>query len=737
MLDPISLTAVTAVLGAVGSGMANEAGKWAWESTGGFVRRIVGREVPAPTAPGEMDAVARLMVERLHRDPQLASSWATFAARLNGGARGAGTAAAFGSGQSALPASIRFFTDRKEALKSLDREASRRADGTPRLALVHGAEGMGTSTLAVHWGVRQAGMFPDGQLYADLAGGAAGAHEPGTVLRSLLRQLGVPDEEMPTSAVRLSEFFRGCVADRKLLIILDHAHSAAQIRPLLTSAPAVFVIVVARNPFPGLDAVRVPVGPLTDKDAVRLLTQLLDKPAIAAARATLPSVLARCGGSPYALRAAAPRLTAPTSGTPAGGDLVRGAAEETYRLLEPETARLYRLMAVRDWPAFDVAAAAHVTGTRPQDAAPRLEELAESLLLEHTSTADGRARYHYRPAVRGHAEAVAVQEGGIAACSAAMTGILRWYVDLSTSAAHAALPESWRVPAPAETYRGRTDGNRAFDSRGSDSPAVDLPAFEGPGDALDTLITESGNLVQAVRCAEESGDPVSAVRLCRALWPLQLKAGHHEMLLPALRVGARLADAHRPGTAESGSLHAQLAHTLTEMGRWDEAETEVFAAARAEESAGHKRGYASATEFLGLLRLRQWRFQEAYESFEEADAILVTMRAQDEGAADLPRARALLERHRGRALRGLGRFEESRDRLETALRHFRSSGDTYNTARTLTDLAETWMDASDTGAARPLIDAAIATLSGQSAEYHVSYLRGMRERCLAEEGGTH
>ncbi|MFF1919712.1 tetratricopeptide repeat protein [Streptomyces sp. NPDC058221] len=718
MLDPISLTAVTAVLGAVGSGMANEAGKWAWESTGGFVRRVAGREIPAPTAPGELDAVARMVSDRLRQDPRLAASWTAFASRTTSGARGA--AFGPGAGQPALPASIRFFTDRKEALKSLDREASRRADGTPRLALVHGAEGMGSSTLAVHWGARQAGMFPDGQLYADLAGGTAAARETGTVLRILLRQLGVRDEDMPTSADELGEFFRRCVADRKLLIVLDHVRSAAQIRPLLTSAPAVFTIVVARNPFPGLDAVRVPVGPLTDRDAVRLLTQLLDKPAVAAARATLPAVLARCGGSPYALRAAAPRLTEPTSGTAVEADPVRGAAQDTYRLLDPATARLYRLLALRDWPSLDAGLAAHVAGTTPEEAAERLDELAEGLLLERNATADGHARYHYRPAVRGHAEAAAVQEDGIAACSAALARALHWYVDLSTSVAHQSLPESWRVPAPSTTHRGRTFA----------------PTFESRGEALDALIAESGNLVQAVHCAEESGDFVSAVRLCRSLWPLQLKAGHHEMLLPALRIGARLADTHLPGAAEAGALHAQLAHTLTELRLWDEAETEAVAAARAEESAGHKRGHASATEFLGLLRLRQWRFGEAYECFDEADAVLQAMRAEDEGTADVPRARALLERHRGRALRGLGRLEESRDRLGTALDHFRANGDTYNTARTLTDLAETWLDASDTTAARPLIEAALTTLSGQGAEYHVAHLRAMRERCETEAGGT-
>ncbi|MFF8914425.1 tetratricopeptide repeat protein [Streptomyces sp. NPDC015032] len=706
MLDPTSVAAISAVLGAVGSGMANEAGKWAWESTGGLVRRIVGREVPAPAAPGERDEVARMVHEQIRVNPQLAAAWNAFASRVHGGPH-PGRAS-----QSHLPASIRFFTDRKEAMRRLQREASRRADGRPRLALVYGPDGMGSSALAVHYGSRPNRLFPDGQIYADLGGGGAtSARDVGTVLRVLLRQLGVRDEEMPTATDRLGEFFRHCVSDRRLLVVLDHAHSAAQVRPFLTSAPGVFTIVVARTPFPGLDAVRVPVGPLTDRDAVRLLTDITDKSTVAAARATLPSLLARCGGSPYALRAAADRLLAPTllpHRTVADADPVQGAAEDNYQFLTPEAARMYRLMALRGWPAFDATAAGRTTGQDPAAAAELLADLADRMLLEHSRAGDGR--YRYRPGVRAHAEATAIREDGIAACSAALARTLLAYADLAATAAHQALPESWRVPQPT----GDRNGQR----------------YEDRGTALDALLAESGNLVEAVRCAEESGDPDTAVRLCRSLWPLQLKAGHHEMLLPALRIGARLVDGHRPGSLDAGALHAQLAHTFTELGRWEEAEAETLAAARAEQSAGHKRGHASAVEFLGLLRLRQWRYQEAYECFEEAGDILGSLGGRDEGVADLPRAQALLERHRGRALRGLGRSEEARDRLGTALRRFRASGDTYNTARTLTDLAETWLDGGDTEAALPLIDEAITTLDGQRAEYHLSHLRRLRERCV-------
>lgn len=696
MVDPVSLGAIGAVLGAVGSGMANEAGKWAWESAGGLVRRIAGGEVTAPTTPGQLDDVARLMHERLRGDPQLAQTWAQFADQVR--APGIGP----GLHRPCLPTAPRFFTDRQKALKILDKEAARDFAGRPRLALLHGPEGIGTSALALHWGWRQTARFPDGQLYADLR-----AHAPEAAVDTLLRGLGLPAEEIPPAAADRAELLRRCLADRRLLLVLDHARSAAQLRPLLTSAPGVFTIVVARQPLTGLDALRIPVGPLPRRDAVRLLTELVGKPAISAARATLPGVLDRCAGSPYALRAAAPRLTAHTeSPTDPEGDPVRAAAEDSYRLLTPAAARLYRLAALRDWPTLGPAAAARAADLDETEAARHLEELAEALLLERTDS----GRYRYRPAVRAHAEHTAAALDGIAACSAAVSRVVAGYRDLAVGAARAALPESWRVPA-------------------ADSPV----SFPDRGTAVATLAAEAPGLVEAVHAAEDFENWATAVLLCQALWPLQLKAGRHDLLLPALRAGVRIAEEHFPGTRTAGALHAQLAHTFTELRRWDEAEPEALAAARDERAAGHARGHASAVEFLGLLRLRQWRFEEAYACFEEAYGILDGIGPDDEGAADLPRARALLERHRGRALRGLGRRDEAVQRLGRALRFFRDTGEAYNTARALTDLAETHLDGDEPHTARPLIDEALTALGRENAEYQVAWLRVLRERCVTPE----
>lgn len=742
MLDPISLAAVTAVLGAVGAGLANEAGKWAWESAGGLVRRIAGREVAAPAGPGDLDEVARVVYDGVHRDPALARAWQAFARSVP--LSGAGTA------RPELPPSVRFFTDRREAMKALDREASRAADGRPRIALLHGAPGMGTSALAVHWGCREAAKrFPDGQVYVDLRGVSAGtALDGSSALRAVLRELGVPEGEVPPTPEERVGALRRLVADRRLLMVLDHAYSAAQVRPLLTSAPGVFVLIVAANALPGLDAVRVPVGPLAERDAVRLLTEIAGKQAVGRARMTLPSVLARCGGSPFALRAAASRLGDMTgsaahplepseeSGTRAGtgpgaragtshgsgsrgadsaatADPVRAAAEDAYRLLEPTAARLYRLMSLWPWPTIGAAAASWIGELDETEAARLLDELAAVRLLE---LADGGG-YFYRPGVRRHAEDTAHGEDRVAGCAAAVSRAVAGYLDLALRAANAALPESWRVP-PLD----------AGPTRVPSTPYAPVP-YANRGDAMAALIAERGNLIQAIHAAEEFSDFTTVVRLGQALWPLQLKAGHHDELLPVLRVAVRTADAHVPGTREAGSVHIQLAHTLIELRRFDEAETAVRAAAANERAAGHARGHASSVEMLGLLRLRQWRFPEAYDCFDEAGRIYDTIEPGGEGAPDLPRARALLERHRGRALRGLGNREQARERLGSALRFFRDSGDAYNTARTLTDLAETSLADDDPAGALPLIDEATAALATERAEYHLAYLGSLRQRC--------
>ncbi|MFJ5923048.1 tetratricopeptide repeat protein [Kitasatospora sp. NPDC092948] len=702
MIDPLSVSAVTGVLGAVGSAVAGEAGKWAWESVGNLVQRVTGRQLAAPAGAEEREELARLLVEGARRDPAHARALAAWLTGLAGGEDEPG-----GEVPRLLPASTRYFTDRKGPLAALDKEAGRKADGRPRQVLLHGPDGIGTSAIAIHWGGREAHRFPDGQLYADLrAAGPQGAADPATVLRRFLQRLGVPADRMPATVEDRAERFAQLLAGRRLLVVLDHARSAAQVRPLLTAAPGVVTVVTARRPLAGLDALNIPVGPLADKDARRLLTDLAGKHAVSAAKAALPGVLERCAGSPFALRAAAPVLgdAAPRAlvGTfPA--DPVQAATADRYARLGPNAALVYRRCALRPWPAIGPAAAAAATGLPEPEAAEALDELAAAGLLE--TALDGRHRY--RPAVRRHAEELAVREDGLAACATAVRRTVDHYLRLAVRADFAALPQRWHLgPLYAEL--------------GPDG-------YPGEAEALAALGAELPNLVEAVGAAEEFGAPEVVCQLVEALWAVQLKAGRHDELLPALRAGTRAAATADARTA--ARMHVQLALALTELQEYDEVEQQLVLAADAERADGHLRGQATAVETLGLLRLRQWRYVEALECFDGATALLDGIGAEDSGQADLPRARALLDRHRGRALRGSGRFEEARASIERSVEFFRGTGEAYNTARALTDLAQTLVDQGNGPQALPLLDEAEALLARGGAVFQLMPITVLRTLC--------
>lgn len=704
MTDPVSLAAISGVLGAIGMGMANEAGRAAWENTGALVRRAVGRPVPAPRRSAEVERVAALLREGAERDPELARMWERFASTLP-------TAPGLSPvGTPRLPAATRHFTDRRQALRLLDREADRKFDGRPRVALLHGPEGIGTTATALFWGSRRAGDFPDGQVHVDLHGWSArSALGPAAVVGRLLRELGLPAEANPHGADERLELWRRLVADLRLLVVLDHAYSAAQVRPVLTSAPGVCTLVTARHPLPGLDAVPVPLGPLADRDARRLLTHFAGSEAVAAAPDAAKDLLVRCAGSPYALRTAAPLLSVHGAPGPGAGDAepVAALTESAYRALDADAARVFRLLALRDWPHVDAGTAAWATRTDPATAPVLLGVLADRGLLEPA----GPGRYRFRPAVRRHAELLARHEDGPQACAESVARVVRGHTDLAAGAAHRALPQSWRVPRPAMP-----------------GPPMDK------AEALETLVREAANLFEAVHAAADAGDREAAVRLARSLWPLQLKAGRHAEAVPALRTAVRLAAAdgepRATGLRDRAALRFQLAMSLTELREDAEAEAEFRAAAEDERAAGHKRGHASVVEALGLLRLRQWEWPEALAFFDEAHALYGTISPGDEGHADLVRALSLIERHRGRALRGAGRFEEAGALLRTAVESFEAIGDDYNRARALTDLAETHVLAAAPAAALPLIDEAIALLDAQKADHPLAYARSVRARCV-------
>ncbi|MEU7064525.1 ATP-binding protein [Streptomyces sp. NPDC046161] len=705
MLEVVALSALTAFLTAVGNGAAGEMGKQLLLSTGSLARRTMGRQTPLPTDPEGWQTLAGHIHARLGDDRRQAGEWSLLVGGLP--EHPAGLPAA-----SAMPPASRDFTDRQNVVKQLKREATRPAAGRPRVALLHGPAGIGTTAVALHLGALCHAQFPDGRFYVDLRDtpGELGP-APAAVLLRLLRQMGVPPERIPPTESGRQQLYRQLIDGRRMMVVVDHASSVAQVRGLVPATPDVFLLVVVSGPAFAFEAERIEVPALSDRYAVQLMRKVAGKERIARATSQLPGVLDRCAGNAFALKAAAVRLRAedarpgppdPAAEAWSGRHPVHDAARSACRRVRPETARLCRLTALGGWPSVSARIAAAAAGVAEEEAARMLDEAADVQLLEPLP--DGR--YRFRPEVRRHLADTAGPEHGIPECSAAVTRTLDALLDQALHAAHAALPRSWRTePAPArgEAYRDEAEG-------------------------VAVLVAEAGNLVRAVSVARQYQHLTTAMRLGRALWPLQLKAGHWDEVLPALRAAARSADEHRPNSRMAGALHFQLGHCLGELGRWEEADEEAQAAVACERAAGHLRGEASAVELLGLLSLHRWLYGPAYERFVEAERIYRRIAPGQEGAQDVPRALALAGRHQGRALRGMGRLDESRRLLEEATEFFARQAEAYNQARALTDLAETLHDAGRNTEALKKIDDAERLLDPAAAP-HLGYLAALRLRC--------
>nr|WP_206322876.1 ATP-binding protein [Streptomyces sp. HNM0575] len=697
---------MTAFLTAVGNGAAGEMGKHILLSTGAQVRRCLGRETPLPDTTEGWEILARQVHRRLSEDPRQNTEFTHLMRSMSDAA----PTLRPGPG---LPPAPRDFTDRARVVKLLRREATRPAAGRPRAALLYGRPGMGTSAVALHWGSLCIDRFPDGQFYIDLRGAAGElGPDPATVLQLLLQQMDVDPEQMPSTETGREALYRSLTAGRRALIVVDHATTAAQVRALIPSAPEVFLLVVSSGPAFTLEAELIEVPKLEERDAKRMLKKVATRYGVSWPAAEVSGTVARCEGNAFALQAAAMRLLAgdPTLPSSVDGatanDPVRAVTRDAVHRLGPDAARLCRLAALGGWPSVDATLGGRAADVTPQEAGRMLAKAAEVQLMERL----GDGRYRFRPEVRRHLEDEAGPEHGIPECSAAVSRVLGELLERALHAACAALPKSWRVvelaPAEGSPYRDEAEGMAA-------------------------LLADLGNLVRAVSVAEEYQQYGTVLRLARALWPLQLKAGRWDELLPALRLAARCADEHQSSSRMAGALHFQLAHCLGELRRGEEAEQQARDAVACERAAGHVRGEASSVELLGLLHLNQWKYPAAYEQFIEAERIYRSITPGQKGVDDLPRALTLAERHQARALRGLGRLEESRSRLESVQDWFAAQGEAYNQARALTDLADTLHEAGDNSAALAKITVAERLLAPEKAAPHLAYLTGLRERCEA------
>jgi tetratricopeptide (TPR) repeat protein len=306
-----------------------------------------------------------------------------------------------------LPAAPALFAGRADDLAAIDRLL---AAGAPVLALT-GPPGAGKSTLALRVAHDRRSRYPDGQLFAALRGADASPVEPAAVLARFLGALGVPDDERRGGADELSARYRSALADRRMLILLDDARDAGQVRPLLPGGGGCLVIVTSRSLLAELPhAAPYLVGGLAESDARTVLADVAGTDRIAADPAGTARLVALCGGLPLAVRIAGARLRARPGWRPSDlaerlsderrrldelrqGDLaVRSSFAISYRELSTVDRMVFRRAGSHPGQVFGTDAAAALAGMPPAEVDAALERLVDAQMMD--SPAPNRYRLH-------------------------------------------------------------------------------------------------------------------------------------------------------------------------------------------------------------------------------------------------------------------------------------------------------------------------------------------------------
>jgi len=428
-----------------------------------------------------------------------------------------------------LPADIGDFTGREAQVRHLcemlvqDEAAS--SPGAVRIAVVAGAAGLGKTALAVHAAHQVSSAFPDGQLHVDLFGASTRPAAPGEVLARFLRDLGVEGEKVPVGDDERAALYRTRLTGRRMLILLDNAKDAAQVRPLLPGSASCAVLVTTRNRTPDLASTRfVDLDMLEDTEALILFSRIVDDERPAAEADATAEVLLACAGLPLAIRICAARLAARRQWRIATlanrlrneqrrldeletGDLaVRSSFQVSYDSLRAgrhgiSPARVFRLLGLWQGASISLPAAAALLGESEDDVADALETLVDANLLE-SPAADW---YRFHDLLRVYATERAQGEESEADRAEAVQRLLWWYLDTGEAAADAASPSRYQVPR---------------EPTASGAPGHPPLAFDSVDEALGWYGDERANIVTATRQAAGAGLHVVAWRLPPSLFPL-------------------------------------------------------------------------------------------------------------------------------------------------------------------------------------------------------------------------
>jgi len=616
-----------------------------------------------------------------------------------------------------------YFTGRAIELEMLDHAAARPG---PALIVLTGPGGVGKTALARQWAHQATGRFGDGQFYVDLGGfGVAPPVDPAEALRWFLGALGVPPADLPVDLAELTALYRSHTARRSLLVVLDNAFSAAQVRVLVPASPLSMTVVTSRSRLSGLvadGATLAEITPLDAEQSMALLTNAVGRSRIDHERDHAVLLAELCAGLPIALSLAAARLSARPRlavarlvaaltdeasrlarlETPDEEISVRGNFELSYRALDASAADLYRRLSLHPGREFGRGPVAVLVGAA--DADRLIDSLLEANLLQEIA----EERFQLHDLIRLHARERAESDDAEAVRDAALLGLAEWYLGAAGVADMVVTPYRRRLP-----YVFRTN-------------PPELPGFADRPAALAWLERERVNLRLAGQAALDRGWAELAWQLCDVLWPLQL----HRKSGDRREIDARgLAAAELWGDPRGlGRMLKRLGRTCTTLGEHDLAERYLRTAVARYAEAGDIWGGVEAREMLGLAHRDAGSVTMAVGMLR--DVLADWRRLGDERHAGL----TLIEL--GTLASRLGRPAEAIGYLQEAQRLLAESvdADPYNPVRVVAGLAGAYLDLGDLAAAGRL---AAEAAEGMSALGNVLGAAAALDLCgrIATRGG--
>ncbi|GAA1908433.1 tetratricopeptide repeat protein [Streptomyces sodiiphilus] len=523
-----------------------------------------------------------------------------------------------------LPGDARGFVNRTDELRRLNAILADR-EGDPlvvSVCVIAGTAGAGKTSLALRWAHQIAERFPDGQLYVNLRGYAPEAPvTPVEALHRFLSALGVPTKEVPDDLETAAAHYRSLLADRRMLVVLDNANSASQVRPLLPGRTGSLVVVTSRSHLSGLavreGARRLPLGTLPEPEAVALLRAVTADYRPSDDEDKLRELARLCARLPLALRIAAERAAshphmrlddliadlrdesslwdALSVGDEEEADAVRTVFAWSYRALPEAGARLFRLLGLHPGPEIGLHAAAALAATGIGRTRRLLDTLVGAHLLEQTAP----DRFEFHDLLRAYAADQAQEQEPGEERRAALRRVLDWYLRTADAA------QGWIQPAEARVPLGEPE------------EGVAPLSFASYDEAVDWSEREQVNFLPVVRAAERAGLHRQAWQLAAVLWNAQRPSAPVGEWLPVGEIGLRAARHLGDRAAQAGLLESfGMAHThARRLAESRECHEGALAIRR---ELADRLGVGLSLNALGLIDLRTRRLRGAAERFEEA-----------------------------------------------------------------------------------------------------------------------